>query len=116
MNKLRGECSVNINGKECPMIFNLYSFSLFCNRMGIELPEMPNVLAGEGNIYGISNLVWCAIKAKSDELNKSINVNPIEVSEFLISGNDKEQSKINEALEYAMKSLSNESDSDDKKK
>ena len=117
MNKFRGECEVTIGGEKRGLIFNMYAFSLMCDKLNIDLPEMGEYLDGKKEYMGTITLVWAGLETFCEVNGTKNKLTRPEVSEVFHLVDKKDQDKIKEAISYAFKSIAEkDTASNDKKK
>jgi hypothetical protein len=66
MNKFRGECQITIEDKDVHMVFNMYTYSMLCEKLDCSLDELGDKLQGSSQFRSFSTLIWCAIQTSCE--------------------------------------------------
>lgn len=102
MNKFRGECEVVVDGEKLSMTFSVYTFFLFCEKMGVSLDQMEKALSKP---TAIGTLMWSAIKTNCEHKGVDCKYSVVDVAEMLSLMTEDQMRKVNETIESAMSAV-----------
>jgi len=116
MNKFRGECEITIDGELTKMVFNMYCYSLLCEKLDCSLDELSDKLSGKTQFRSFSALIWCGIQTAHDyESSKNPYKFP-DMPDVVTGISEGDLSKVSETIELSFASLSGDKEDSSKKK
>ena len=106
-NKHRGTCIIDIGGKKRGLIFNMNTYAIFCDGMGIKLIEMESAFTNQ-EAKSMCWLIYAGCIAYDEKNNQTIDYSIHDFYDWCMNISQEDSQKVLETM-VASQTLKNDS-------